>query len=80
MKIIAKLAAAAAIALAASSGTATAAPPAAQSSSPWATVGYILNGQWVGGAVLYCDGVGDTSWGNTTTYDTAVWTYYYMCP
>lgn len=81
MKTLTKLAVAAALALATASGPAIAAPPpAAASSGPWATVGYLLNGQWVGGAVLYCDGVGDTSWGNTTTYDTAVWTYYYMCP
>jgi hypothetical protein len=83
MKTIAKLAAAAAIALAAASGTATAAPPAAAAAAaaeqPWATVGYVLGGQLVGGAQLFCDGA-TTSWGNTTTYDTAVYSYHFMCP
>lgn len=79
MKTIAKLAFAAAMALATTSGTAIAAPPPAATSGPWATVAYLVNGQLVGGAEIYCD-ADPVTWGNTTTYDTAVWSYYYMCP
>lgn len=79
MKTIAKLAFAAAIALAAASGTATASPPPAATSGPWASVAYLSGGQLVGGAQIYCD-TDPMTWGNTTTYDSEVWTYYYMCP
>ena len=78
MKIIAKLAVAAALALATASGPATAVAAAATTSQQiWATVGYMSGGQLVGGAVIYCEGDPDT-WGITT--DTEVWTYYSMCP
>lgn len=80
MKTIARLAAAAAMALATVSGTAIASPAtAATQEQPWATIGYLVGGQLVGGALLFCDGSTE-SWGNTTTYDNAVYSYYYMCP
>jgi hypothetical protein len=78
MKILAKLAVASALALTAASGTATASVAATTTSQQiWATIDYLSGGQLVGGAVIYCEGDPDT-WGVVT--DTAVWTYYSMCP
>ena len=80
MKKFVHLALAAALMTSSAVGAATLFPTNAfAAEQPWLMITYLSGGQPVGNTRVFCNSPEITS-GNTTTYDSVHYTYYFMCP
>lgn len=80
MKKLVHLALAAALMTSSAAGIATLFPTSAVAmEQPWLIVTYVSDGKPVGNTQVFCNSP-DVTWGDTTNYDSVVYTYYFMCP